>query len=164
MSIKQTIRMGIVAGIIAVNLLFTGVGVVSAEECSNGGDPDRGCSQTAGSGSGSSPQTVNTKTNNGCEVDTAIISCENVDTSKDGVENTGLWSLLLTAINILTAGVGVLALGGIVYGAVLYSAAGGNPEQVKKARTVFTNVVVGIVAFAAMYALLNFIVPGGVFN
>lgn len=102
--------------------------------------------------------------NNGCGVDTAIISCGNVDTDKEGVENTGLWSLLLTTINILTAGVGVLALGGIVYGAILYTSAGGSPEQVKKARTIFTNVVIGVVAFAGMYALLNFIVPGGVFN
>jgi len=102
--------------------------------------------------------------NKGCEVDTAIISCDNVNTDGSGVQNTGLWSLLLTTINILTAGVGVLALAGIIYGAILYTSAGGSPEQVKKARTVFTNVVIGVVAFAGMFALLNFIVPGGVFN
>jgi hypothetical protein len=63
----------------------------------------------------------------------------------------------------LTAGVGVLALAGIVYGAVLYTSAGGSPEQIKKARTIFVNVVVGVVAFAAMWGLLNFLIPGGVF-
>ena len=67
------------------------------------------------------------------------------------------------AINILTAGVGVLALAGIVYGAILYTSAGGKPEQIKKATTVFTNVVIGIICFAAMWAFLNFIIPGGVF-
>ena len=64
----------------------------------------------------------------------------------------------------MTAGVGVLALAGIVYGAVLYTSAGGSPEQIKKARTIFTNVVIGVLAFAGMYTLLQFIVPGGVFN
>jgi len=49
-----------------------------------------------------------------------------------------------------------------VYGSILYTSAGGNPEQVKKARTIFTNVVIGVVAFAGMWALLNFIIPGGV--
>lgn len=108
--------------------------------------------------------TVEAVGNNGCETDTAIIKCDNVDTTQDGVENTGAWSLLLTAINILTAGVGVVALGGIVYGAILYISAGGSPEQVKKAMGIFTNVAIGVVAYAAMFALLNFLVPGGLFN
>ncbi len=95
-------------------------------------------------------------------VTTAIINCD--QGGGTNVEDTGVWGLLLLAVNILTAGVGVLALGGLVYGAVLYTSAGGNPEQVKKARTIFTNVVIGVVAFGGMYALLNFLVPGGVFN
>jgi hypothetical protein len=96
-------------------------------------------------------------------VDTAIISCEQ-EGGEGPVENTGLWGLLILAVNILTAGVGVLALVGFVYGAILYTSAGGSPEQIKKARTVFTNVVIGVVAFGGMFTLLNFIVPGGVFN
>lgn len=95
-------------------------------------------------------------------VDTAIISCTQGGGSK--LENTGLWGILLIVVNIMTAGVGVLALAGIVYGAVIYTSAGGSPEQIKKARTIFTNVVIGVLAFAGMYTLLQFIVPGGVFN
>lgn len=95
-------------------------------------------------------------------VDTAIISCS--QGGGDKVQNTGLWGVLLIIVNIMTAGVGVLALAGIVYGAVLYTSAGGSPEQIKKARTIFTNVVIGVLAFAGMFTLLNFIVPGGVFN
>jgi hypothetical protein len=110
------------------------------------------------------PITALAVTNNGCETDTAIITCDNVNTNKDGVENTGAWSLILTVINILTAGVGVVALGGIVYGAILYISAGGSPEQVKKAMEIFTNVVIGVIAYAGMFALLNFLVPGGLFN
>lgn len=96
-------------------------------------------------------------------VKTSVISCSG-DDGKTGLENSGVWSLLLIAINILVAGVGVLALAGIVYGAILYTSAGGNPEQVKKAIGIFTNVAIGVIAFAGMYVLLNFIVPGGVFN
>ncbi|MGH7218301.1 MAG: hypothetical protein ACREGE_02575 [Candidatus Microsaccharimonas sp.] len=96
-------------------------------------------------------------------VETAIISC--TDQSGGGeLTDSGLWGILLIVINIMTAGVGVLALAGIVYGAVLYTSAGGSPEQVKKAYTIFTNVVIGVVAFGGMYALLNFLIPGGVFN
>ncbi|HRN97053.1 MAG TPA: hypothetical protein PLZ58_01190 [Candidatus Saccharibacteria bacterium] len=111
-----------------------------------------------------SPAIVSAAGNKGCETDTVIISCNNVNTDDKGIQNTGLWSILLTVINILTAGVGILAVGGIVYGSILYASAGGSAEQVKKAMTVFTNVVIGIVAYAAMYAFLNFIIPGGIFN
>lgn len=100
--------------------------------------------------------------NNGCEVDTAIIECKNVNVDADGYENTGLWSILLFTVNLLTAGVGVVALAGIVYGSILYTSSGGSQEQVKKAITVFTNVAIGVVAFAGMWALLNFLIPGGV--
>lgn len=98
------------------------------------------------------------------DVKTSIINCDNVDTNVDGIEGTGVWSLLLTAINILTAGVGVLAVAGIVYGAVLYTSAGGNQEQVKKAMGIITNVVIGVLAFALMFSLLNFLIPGGLFT
>lgn len=80
------------------------------------------------------------------------------------ITDSGIWGILMIAINILTAGVGILAVAGIVYGSILYASAGGSAEQIKKAMTVFTNVVIGIVAYAAMYAFLNFIIPGGIFN
>ncbi len=97
-------------------------------------------------------------------VETAIIHCDQGGGENAPLEETGVWGLLIIIINIMTAGVGVLALVGFVYGAILYTSAGGSPEQVKKARVVFTNVVIGVIAFGAMFTLLNFIVPGGVFN
>jgi len=84
---------------------------------------------------------------------------------KDGSgQSSAIWSLLLFVLNIMTAGVGILAVGGIVYGSVLYASAGGKTDQAKKAITVITNVVIGIFAYGAMYFLLNFIVPGGIFQ
>lgn len=101
--------------------------------------------------------------NNKCGVDTEIIKCDNVDVTKGGTTNNGIWSLLLTAINILTGLVGIAAVGGIVYGAILYTSSGGNPEQTKKAIEFIRNVVIGIVAYAVMFSFLNFIIPGGLF-
>lgn len=114
------------------------------------------------------PSAVQAETSCG-GVQTSIISCDQDNTDTDGsgkvnAEETGVWGLLITALNILTAGVGVLALAGIVYGAILYTTAGGSTEQIKKAYTVFTNVGIGIVAFAGMWALLNFLIPGGAFT
>ena len=95
-------------------------------------------------------------------VDTAIIKC-NADNS-GGIETNGVWALLLMAINILTAGVGIAAVGGIIYGSIMYTTAGDNEGQVKQAKEIIRNVIIGIIAYVAMYALLQFIVPGGVFS
>lgn len=113
---------------------------------------------------------VETSTTQCCgNVPTSIIGCDQNNKDKDGdgkvdAQETGIWALLMMGVNILTAGIGVVALAGIVYGAVLYTSAGGSTEQIKKAYTVFTNVGIGIVAFAGMWALLNFLIPGGAFN
>jgi len=133
MNIKQTLKQFFIAAVISAGV----VGVILP-----------GAAQAVG--------------NNGCETDTSIIKCNNVNDSGD-IENTGIWSILLLVINIMTVGVGILAVAGIVYGSVLYTSAGGSPDQVKKARTVIVNVVVGILAYLLMFSVLNFIIPGGVF-
>lgn len=97
-------------------------------------------------------------------VKTAIISCSQQGGDGASAKDTGLWGILVLAVNVLIAGVGVLALAGIVWGSILYTSAGGNPEQVKKAMGIFTNVVIGVVAFAGMWVFLNFLIPGGAFN
>lgn len=99
-------------------------------------------------------------------VDTSIISCTqtNHTDASGNVKDTGVWWLLLTALNILTASVGIAAVGGVVYAAILYSSASDNTEQVKKARDIIRNIIMGIVAFALMYVGLNFLIPGGIFQ
>lgn len=97
-------------------------------------------------------------------VQTSIISCNEKGGGDASVEQTGLWGILKLVINILTAGVGILAVGGIVYGSILYTSAGGSSEQTKKAMGIITNVVIGLVAYALMYAITNFLIPGGLFS
>lgn len=95
-------------------------------------------------------------------VDTSIIKCDEGGGST--LEDTGLWGLLMLIINILTAGIGIAGVGGIIYGAVLYTTSGGSLDQVKKARQIIMDVIIGLAMYALMYAFLNYIVPGGMFN
>ena len=112
---------------------------------------------------GSEPANTNKSGTNSCEgVTTNIIDCESSE--GDGIENSGLWNLLLTVINILSAGIGIAAVGGVVYAAVLYSSAGANADNVKKAKGMFVNIGIGIVAYILMYSFLNYLIPGGLFN
>jgi hypothetical protein len=121
---------------------------------------------TVASSTITSADCTTTSTTNCCGgVQTAIIHCDQTGGSTKGdVSNTGIWGILLLAINILSAGVGIAAVGGLVYGSILYTSAGGSPEQVKKAIGVITNVVIGIIAYALMFGALNFLIPGGLFN
>lgn len=88
--------------------------------------------------------------------ETSIITCAN--------DSNGIWSILLIVINILAAGVGVVAVGGIVYGALRYTTAGDDSQQVNEAITTIRNTVIGIIAFAVMFASLQFLIPGGFMN
>lgn len=102
------------------------------------------------------------------DVETSIIGgdiCKDGTTGKDtAVESNVIWVLLRWAVNLMIAGVGVLAVAGIAYAAILYTSAGGNQEQVKKALGMITNVVIGVIAFGVMWALSQWLIPGGVFN
>lgn len=95
-------------------------------------------------------------------VPTSVLECDK--TGGGGIEETGLWWLLILVINILSAGVGIAAVGGIVWGSILYTTSGGSIEQTRKSRTVIFNTIVGILLYFAMWAFLNFLIPGGLFK
>lgn len=95
---------------------------------------------------------------------TSLVACDQPGGQSDKIENSGVWGLLLMIINIFSAGVGIAAVGGVVYGSILYTTASGSLDQVKKARTVIANTVVGIVLYIVLYAFLNYLIPGGLFN
>jgi flagellar basal body-associated protein FliL len=93
---------------------------------------------------------------NNCKgVNTAILGC--------GYANDGIGGILRLVIQILTGGVGVLATAGIIISAIQYSSAGDNTEQVAKAKKRIRDIVIGILAYATMATITNFLVPGGVF-
>lgn len=143
MKIKQTVL--IIAAIIGLSGVFVSPAVVSAAaKCG----------------------TVTLKAGESCcgGVVTSIITCDQKGGKSGDPSTSGVWGLLLLGINILTAGVGVAAVAGIVIGSVMYMTAGGSPERTKKANIFLSNVVLGIIVYAVMYAFLNFIIPGGLFT
>ncbi len=88
-----------------------------------------------------------------------------VDKKKGGSDNP-IFSLLITIVNWMTALVTVIVVGAIVYGGFLYMTARDSAEvsQTKKAISVIVNAIIALVLLAGMYAIINFIVPGGIFK
>jgi len=76
----------------------------------------------------------------------------------------GITGLLMTILNWLAVGVAIAVLGAIIYGSILYTTAGGNTEQTKRALEVIRNAFIALVMYFAMWAVLNWLVPGGLFN
>ncbi len=86
------------------------------------------------------------------------------DASKEGGKNNPIVKVLATLIKILTAGIGLVAIGGVVTGGVIYSTAAGNGETAKKGLSFIFNSVLGLALYAFLVAILNFAIPGGLFS
>ncbi len=83
------------------------------------------------------------------------------DDSQDGGQIMGLF---LTIFNWLAIGVSLAVIAGIIYGAITYTTAGGAQDRAKKGIDIIRNSVIGLVLYFAMFSLLNFLVPGGLFK
>ena len=97
-------------------------------------------------------------TSTGCgNVETTYIKCD--DRGEGPIVN-----LLLQLINFLAVGVGIAVVGGITWGGMLYASSNGDSTKAKQGITTIVNAVIGLLVFMFLYALINFLVPGGLFN
>lgn len=71
-------------------------------------------------------------------------------------------SIIKTIITIVTVLIGVIATGGITYGAILYASARDNQGQVQEAIGIIRNVAIGLILYGFTVAIINWLVPGGV--
>lgn len=72
--------------------------------------------------------------------------------------------LVASTMRFMSILVGILVVAGITVGGIVYSTGGGNPGQTKKGVTIITNSVSGLVLYLLMFALVNFLIPGGILS
>lgn len=72
----------------------------------------------------------------------------------------GIEEILKLVLNIVVYGLGAAAVLGTVIAGVMYLTARDNEAQIARAKTRLYEVVVGLVAWALMYAVLNWLIPG----
>jgi hypothetical protein len=146
--IIQTVLMSLLISVSAVGISSMGASVVSAACSGNQIEVKRGdkkvCVESCGG------------------VQTAILSCGGSKGAKK-VENTGIWHILILVLNIMTGAVALAAVGGIAYAAILYATAEDKSDQVQRAKERIFSVIVGLVLFSAMFAILQYLIPGGIF-
>ena len=71
---------------------------------------------------------------------------------------TGLSVIVGKIISALLVFVGTIFLVLIIYGGFLWMTAGGNEEQIKKARGIITQATIGLIIVLAAYAITHYIV------
>lgn len=87
---------------------------------------------------------------------TGVISCK----EEAGIAAIG--GLIKFAVNTLTVIIGIVAVGGLGFAAILYAGARDNQSQVQNAIAIVRNIVIGLVLYGFTIAIINWLVPGGV--
>lgn len=83
---------------------------------------------------------------------------------KDDGKGCGIYTTLNFIIDILTFGIGIAATIGIVLAGITYLTAGGNTQKTLKAKRRIYEIIVGLTVYAALWAVLNWVLPGGKFD
>lgn len=91
---------------------------------------------------------------------TSILPNDWAQPSED-LNNSGIMKVLKLALNVLVYGLGVAATVGVVVAGVLYLTARDNEKQVKLAKKRLFEVIIGLAAWGVSFALLNWLIPGG---
>jgi hypothetical protein len=87
--------------------------------------------------------------------------------ANDGQTNmndSGVFQIVLWVLRVMTGLVGVAAVGALIYAGIMYASASGQSAQITKAKTIITDVVIGLVAYGFMAIILNWLIPGGIFG
>lgn len=86
------------------------------------------------------------------------------DWNCDPAQDNEIQSLLVYILNWLAVGVAAAVVGGIVYGAITIASSGGNEANTKKGIDIIRNAIIALILYFGMWSILNFIVPGGLFD
>lgn len=89
---------------------------------------------------------------------TQLIGCD----AQTGVGSIN--ALISIAVSVMTVVIGIVAVGGIGYAAILYASARDDKGQVTQALTIIRNIVIGLLLYGFTIAIINWLVPGGVIS
>jgi uncharacterized membrane protein len=79
-------------------------------------------------------------------------------------DDCGILALILVIFNWVAVGVGTIVLLMIIVGAIRYMTARGSADQAKKGLDIIRNALMALGLYIAMWSLLNWLVPGGIFG
>ncbi len=79
-------------------------------------------------------------------------------------ENCGIIKYIYIFTNALSAMVGIVIIAMLVFAGIEWSTAGSDPQRVNAARGKIVNAVLALIVFIFAFALLQWLIPGGLFK
>lgn len=132
--------------LLAFSFVSYGQSVQNVEHCSAAGCTTSSVS-LAGRVCGNGPDEVSTTIDFGC--------------SNKGNPIT---DLLFAVIRFLSAGVGLVIVVSVIIGGIQYIVSRGDPNATQAAIKRLTSAVMALLLFIFAYAILNYVIPGGLFK
>ena len=83
---------------------------------------------------------------------------------EDDNEGCGVFMIINSVIDILSMGVAILGVIGVVIVGTTYLTAGGNEDKTRKAKRRMFEIVIGLAVYAILYAGVQWLLPGGKVN
>ena len=80
---------------------------------------------------------------------------------KLGEDTTDIRNEINRVINIFLSFLAILGVGLIIYGGILWATAGGNDEQVGKARKTMIAAVIGLIIIAVAWTIISYVINLG---
>jgi cytochrome bd-type quinol oxidase subunit 2 len=80
--------------------------------------------------------------------------------SCDDGNGSSIKHTLKLVIDIMSIGIGILAVLGITVSGVQYLTAAGSEEKTRKAKRRILEIVIGLVVYVLIYVILRFLIPG----
>lgn len=91
------------------------------------------------------------------------LGCKGAAIEASGGEINPVLDMAFAFFRFLSAGVGLLVIGSIIYAGIQYSASRGNPQATEAAIKRVTSSLGALVLYIFLFALANYLVPGGMF-
>lgn len=98
------------------------------------------------------------------QVETSFFGCVNENRDSRNIEDNPIYKLLLDSITFLGVGVGIVVVGGIVYGAFLIVNSNANSGRTQQGVSIIVNAFIGLLLYIFLFATVNYLVPGGLFT
>jgi hypothetical protein len=97
-------------------------------------------------------------------VDQGGTKCIPINQRSTDIAENPIFFYLRNVLVFLAGGVGLAVVGGIIAGSYMYITARANASQTQQGQTMIINSIIGLLLFIFMFAILQFLIPGGVFR
>lgn len=95
-------------------------------------------------------------------VDQGGTRCIPINERTTDIAENPIFFYLRQILIFMAGGVGFAVVGGIIYGSYMYITARDNASQTQQGQNIIINAVIGLLLFIFMYAILQFLIPGGI--